>query len=58
MAGKSRRSLTGTTKFSVFEPAMNWAGLTVAIGLVGLTLSTMPFGLVIIPVAIWLWRMG
>lgn len=37
---------------------MNWAGPTVAIGLVGLALSTMPFGLVIIPVAIWLWRMG
>ncbi len=58
MAGKSQRRLTGTTKFSVFEPAINWAGLTVAIGLVGLALATVPFGLVIFPLAIWLWRKG
>ena len=37
---------------------MNLAGLTVAIGLVGLALATMPFGLVIIPIAFWLWRRG
>lgn len=37
---------------------MNWAGLTVAIGLVGLALATMPFGLFIIPVVIWLWSKG
>ena len=37
---------------------MNWAGPTVAIGLVGLALATMPFGLVIVPLAIWPWRKG
>lgn len=37
---------------------MNWGGLCVAIGLVGLALSYMPYGIIIIPIAIWLWRLG
>ena len=37
---------------------MNWAGLTVAVWLIGLALATLPFGLVIIPIGIWLWRRG
>jgi len=37
---------------------MNWSGLTVAAGLIGLALATLPFGLVIIPIGIWLWRRG
>lgn len=37
---------------------MNWAGLTVAVGLIGLALATLPFGLVIIQIGIWLWRRG
>lgn len=37
---------------------MNLAGLTVAVGLIGLALATLPFGLVIIPIGIWLWRRG
>ena len=37
---------------------MNWAGPTVAIGLVGLALANMPFGLVIVPLGYWLWRKG
>lgn len=37
---------------------MNWAGLTVAMGLVGLAIFAAPYGLVILALGIWLWRRG
>ena len=37
---------------------MNWAGLSVAIGLVGLAIFTMPFGLVILVGLAWLYSKG
>ena len=37
---------------------MNWAGLTVVAGLVGLAIFTMPYGLVILVALAWLLRRG
>lgn len=35
---------------------MNWAGLSIAIGLIGLAVFTMPYGLVIIAGMVWMYR--
>lgn len=35
---------------------MNWAGLSIAIGLIGLAVFTMPYGLVILAGMVWVWR--
>lgn len=34
---------------------MNWAGLSVAVGLVGLAIFTMPYGLVILAGLAWMY---
>lgn len=37
---------------------MNWAGLSIAIGLIGLAVFTMPFGIVILAGMAWMYRRG
>lgn len=37
---------------------MNWAGLSIAIGLLGLAIFTMPWGLAILVVMVWMYRKG
>lgn len=34
---------------------MNWAGITIVIGLLGLAFSTMPYGIVILAGMAWLY---
>lgn len=35
---------------------MNWSGLFILAGVIALAVATFPFGLVAIPIAVWLWR--
>lgn len=35
---------------------MNWSGIMVALGAVAIAVATFPFGLAVIPLAVWLWR--
>ena len=37
---------------------MNWAGLSIAIGLIGLAVFTMPYGLIILAAMAWMYRRG
>jgi len=37
---------------------MNWSGLVIAIGLLGLAFSTMPYGLIILAGMAWVWSRG
>lgn len=37
---------------------MNWSGLILAVGLVGLAVTTMPYGLVILAGMAWVWSRG
>lgn len=37
---------------------MNWAGLSIALGLLTLAIFTMPYGLVIIAAMVWVWKRG
>lgn len=37
---------------------MNWAGLSIAIGLIGLAVFTLPYGLVILAGMAWMYRRG
>lgn len=37
---------------------MNWSGLSIAVALVALAVFTLPWGLAIIPLGLWLWRKG
>ena len=37
---------------------MNWAGISVVVGLLFLAGVTMPYGLVIIAGLVWVWRRG
>jgi len=37
---------------------MNWAGISIALGLFGLAIFAMPYGLVIIAGMVWMWRKG
>ena len=37
---------------------MNWAAISVTVGLVGLALSIMPYGIAILALLAWLWWLG
>ena len=37
---------------------MNWPGLAIAVGLAGLALSTMPYGIAILVVMVWVYSRG
>lgn len=35
---------------------MNWAGAAVALGVAAVVVSTMPYGLALLPALYWIWR--
>jgi len=37
---------------------MNWSGLILAVGLIGLAVTTMPYGLIILAGMAWVWSRG
>jgi hypothetical protein len=37
---------------------MNWSGITIAIGLIGLAVTTMPYGIIILAGMAWVWSKG